>query len=344
MSEIPDDVTNSWLSGSFDQIRDGETQEIAIAGQRILLLHQSATSRSELGRAFEHLVPREPINNAAGQSILRIGVGDGVGGEMNMAERVGLDSTIAGANSTTLAVNDAHILLAERNGLTWWDSEIAEGGWWLTKAPVELQLRASPLLQLLHFWGASVGKTLIHGAAVGVANKMVLIGAPGGAGKSTLAMAALLQGMSYCGDDYLMVDQVVDEDAGPSVFSLYATAKLDPVSRALLPGVDDLDSLPGFAERRRTVFDLVDHRSVTGSGRVAAVVVPVRSQGRRPRMVEIAAPEALRATAVSTVFQAAKFRATALRSLAQVCAAVPCYRLEADDPNHGAELLGDLLS
>jgi hypothetical protein len=146
--------------------------------------------------------------------------------------------------------------------------------------------------------------------------------------------------MAFCGDDYLMIDCCEQ----PQVHSLFATAKLDQASQELLPGTAGLDSLPGVAERGRTVFDLADHTGVTRSAQIAAVVVPVRGTEPDSRLVEIGAPEALRAVAVTTVLQLVTKRELALRALARVCAAVPCYRLELGNrPSQAAALLADLI-
>lgn len=53
---------------------------------------------------------------------------------------------------------------------------------------------------------------LLHGAAVGAGGAGALIAAPSGKGKSTLALACLLEGMEFVAEDYVLVDRV-----GPAV-------------------------------------------------------------------------------------------------------------------------------
>lgn len=84
--------------------------------------------------------------------------------------------------------------------------------------------RASPLRTLFHWWMTHRGCQLLHAAAVGDEHGAVIITGKGGVGKSTTALAGLTDGLRYLGDDYL----VVGLDPEPRVYSLYATAKLEP--------------------------------------------------------------------------------------------------------------------
>jgi len=94
--------------------------------------------------------------------------------------------------------------------------------------------KASPLRTLFHWWMEMNGRQLLHAAAVGDHNGAMLITGKGGIGKSTTALAALAQGMSYVADDYL----IVGLDPEPTAYSLYSTAKLNP---------DDVERFPELA-------------------------------------------------------------------------------------------------
>ena len=58
---------------------------------------------------------------------------------------------------------------------------------------------------LISQWAGTAGLLPVHGAAVGVNGRGVLLAARGGGGKSTLAAACLLSGMDYVADDYVLV-------------------------------------------------------------------------------------------------------------------------------------------
>lgn len=105
-------------------------------------------------------------------------------------------------------------------------ADIAAVAWWD---------RAAPFRSLLAWWLAAHDVQLAHGAAVGGPDGAVVLVGPGGSGKSTTALTALLGGMGYLGDDYCAVSSRPD----PRVHSLYSSAKL----------VLDSDLVDRFADR-----------------------------------------------------------------------------------------------
>jgi hypothetical protein len=115
--------------------------------------------------------------------------------------------------------------------------------WVPTARSLPYWAKASPLRTLFHWWMERVGCQLIHAAAVGNGDGGLLITGKGGLGKSTTALACLAAGMTYLGDDYV----VVELDPVPRAYSLYCTAKLngDHLQRfpALRPLATNLDFL-----------------------------------------------------------------------------------------------------
>jgi GT2 family glycosyltransferase len=104
------------------------------------------------------------------------------------------------------------------------DRENAIGVYWVQSAGHSpYWVKASPLRSILHWCLELHGRQLVHGAAVGTADGAVLLTGKGGIGKSTTALAALMSGLDYVGDDYV----VVGFEDGPTVYSIYRTAKLD---------------------------------------------------------------------------------------------------------------------
>jgi len=63
--------------------------------------------------------------------------------------------------------------------------------------------RAAPLRPALHWLLDAAGTGLVHAGAVGRDGEGVLLAGRGGLGKSTLAAAAVLEGMECAGDDYV---------------------------------------------------------------------------------------------------------------------------------------------
>ena len=112
---------------------------------------------------------------------------------------------------------------------------------------------AAPLRAVFHWWQESLGRQLVHAAAVADGEGAVLIAGRGGAGKSSTAMTCLLEGHELLGEDYV----VVGLRPVPEVFSLYGSAKLVD---AQLEGRDALDDTPRLRDTSfdKTVFFLGD--------------------------------------------------------------------------------------
>ena len=123
------------------------------------------------------------------------------------------------------------------SGLSMLDSESGRGLYWkLDHTHTPYYEVGYPFRTLLHWWLRSRGLQFIHGAAVGTECGGVLLVGKGGAGKSTSAMASILGGLQYAGDDYC----VVSLEPYPIVYSLYNTSKLCRE--------DDIARFPGLAQ------------------------------------------------------------------------------------------------
>ncbi len=116
--------------------------------------------------------------------------------------------------------------------------------------------KASPLRTLLHWAMQRFDRQLLHGAVVGTEHGGVLITGIGGSGKSTAALTCLEAGLTYLGDDYV----VVALDPVPTAYSLYNTAKLTDDQATNFPGLLPLAQRRtgprGHAEPEKTVLRL----------------------------------------------------------------------------------------
>ncbi|WP_141500881.1 hypothetical protein [Paenibacillus luteus] len=72
-----------------------------------------------------------------------------------------------------------------------------------------------PLIRCFYFWAEQESLLILHSAAVGFNHKGVLISARGGAGKSTLSVSCLLEGLDFVADDYVMMREVGERKALP---------------------------------------------------------------------------------------------------------------------------------
>ncbi len=124
--------------------------------------------------------------------------------------------------------------------------------WVRDSREVPFWVRASPLRSILHWWMEQNGKQLIHAAAVGTEAGGVLLPGRGGTGKSSTALACLLAGLRYVGDDYVAVEL----DPRPRVHSLYSTAKLGVSDLQRVPRIADLAEMSTGPEMEKAVMFL----------------------------------------------------------------------------------------
>ncbi len=114
------------------------------------------------------------------------------------------------------------------------DMATRQGVFWVRDpALLPYWTKASPFRTLFHWLMQAHGRQLLHAAAVATEHGGVLIVGRGGVGKSSTALACLDAGMSYVGDDYV----VVGLDPAPRAYSLYNTAKLTPSQTRRFPNL-----------------------------------------------------------------------------------------------------------
>lgn len=202
--------------------------------------------------------------------------------------------------------------------------------------------RAAPLRPALSFALSSPDRALVHAGAVGNDRGGVLLGGPGGSGKTTTALAALDAGWRYVGDDYVLVDL---GGTGPLARNLFGTAKLDAGHCARFANLAALAGPPPEDPEEKSVLDVALGRpgAVAAELELHAVVIP-RITGGRSRHWPMGGAEALLALAPSTVFQMPYDEGQVVRLISRLVRRVPCFALGVgDDPGDLAGVLDDLL-
>ncbi len=179
--------------------------------------------------------------------------------------------------------------------------------------------RAAPLRTLLHWALETRQCRLAHAAAVASEHGGALLAGRGGSGKSTTAVLCAQAGMRFAGDDYVGIT------ADPShAHAIYATAKIDAMSVAMLP---DLRLHIEPAEGEKGVAILAD---VAASFPIRALVLP-RVSGGASRLRRATGAEALRALAPTTVFQLPGNDGAAFSWIASVARSLPAFALDLGD-------------
>lgn len=225
----------------------------------------------------------------------------------------------AGSLAVTLVDRESASLLhrvPDRARLPWWE-------------------RAAPLRPALFFALTGPGRHLVHAGVVGDERGGILLAGAGGSGKTTVALAALAGGMSYVGDDYVLLQSGPE----PVAFNLFGTAKLDAGHVSRFGELARGSGMAGdVAAGEKAVLDVEAALPGALAQRLAirALVVP-RIRGGHAQLRQASAGEALLALAPSTAFQMPFDEGRVLGSLAALVRAVPAFALDVGD--HPAELV-----
>ena len=227
--------------------------------------------------------------------------------------------------------------------LTLFDESARRGSFWVL-GPDRLPWweRAAPLRTALHWGLRQPHRLLVHAGAVGLGKGGVLLAGPGGSGKSTSALAAVLAGFDYVGDDYVLLDL---NGELPIAHRLYATAKLDPATGSLLPELRDaLSDVEGFdGEKAIVSIGTLYPERLRASIPLRAIVLPRIAGGGKGALRAGSPADALRALGPSTIHQAPYDGGSALRPLGELVRRLPIHVLELGDPAAVPPLLADLI-
>jgi hypothetical protein len=189
-------------------------------------------------------------------------------------------------------------------------------------------ITAAPLRTILNWFFSENNIHLVHGGAVGVGNKAILLSARGGSGKSTTSLSCLLSGMNYLADDYVGIE--IKEKT--ILHSLFSSVKITP---------DTLPTFPDFKERiwNKTTFggsldngkaviflrDLFP-KQLIHKAELSAIFIPIIK--KETRIVPASKLEAMLALAPTTIFQLPLAGADKMKEFKKIITSVPCYFLE----------------
>lgn len=191
-----------------------------------------------------------------------------------------------------------------------------------TVAPWDL---VKPFLRILHWWAASIGLRLLHGAAMATDYGGALLVGSGGSGKSTTALACASEELRYIADDYC----VLEPGKSPHIHSLFSSGSADAKSLALLPHLAAAFEPSPSQQGDKSVVFLAEHTPdvLESSARLRAIVVPQIKPMSGGEARRITPMEALRALAPSTLLQLPGARSLALAQMVSMVREVPCWKL-----------------
>lgn len=187
---------------------------------------------------------------------------------------------------------------------------------------------SAPMRMILHWWFEENEMQMLHAAAVGYREKGILLVGKGGSGKSTTAVAALLNGLDYVGDDYIVVA------ADPArAFSIYNSVKVNDDMLVKMPELGEYVSNPERPESEKWLVFLKSGfgRGIVKELAVKAVVMPVVSGRDEAHIYGISSIKAFAELASSTLFQMPGSGEVALKGLKRVMKDLPVFALELSD-------------
>lgn len=282
----------------------------------------SAATHEQLSRAF-------PKPDAAAQSAgsHAMSVWDGTDPQRGPPDRPWGDTSheplgvvAAYSDSRVRCAFDVHtssliVYDRERRRSYTWYPDIASLPAWAKASPFRV-----PLSWLLN----QSALQMVHGAAVSIAGRAVLLAGAGGSGKSTTALACALAGMGYLGDDYCAVDP-----ERKTVHMVYRTAKAFPHTLRMLPGLARwVVNADKIAEEKGVIFLDPADLDLVHTAALTAILLPRISTDGRTQVAPASRADAMRALLPSTVgglMGGTEFTPKALLKLVQD---VPAFAIE----------------
>jgi hypothetical protein len=130
---------------------------------------------------------------------------------------------------------------------------------------------ASPFRRILDWFFTGHGIEIVHGAAVGVGNKAVLITGPGGSGKSTTGMKCYADGMNYLGDDHVAITQ------DGTAYGIYRSLKVRNDNSFAVAGLGRI--LPCQGEKKVLMLESTSALKFPQSASLEGVLIPRITSG-----------------------------------------------------------------
>lgn len=183
----------------------------------------------------------------------------------------------------------------------------------------------SPLKSIFRWWMAKHDVQFLHAAAVGRETGCVLLAGRGGSGKSTTALACLNAGFSYLSDDYCLVKT----DPEPTAYSIYSSGKINAVDIDKFPQLGPMIRNKSGLETEKALFMMLDHyqERIRSNLPVRAVLIPQVTGRPETDLVKASPAAALKALAVSTIFQLPGAGQGDFQRITRLVKKVPAYSL-----------------
>jgi hypothetical protein len=248
--------------------------------------------------------------------------------DMGTAPREVWDGTLAASP------DGRHVRHEARESVTWLDRGGGRViGYRRSGRSLFVAERAKPVLVPLLICCADWNVPVIHAGLVASGGQGVLIGGLGGAGKTTVALACLLDGLDYLADDYVGLERRAE---GAFIgHSLYSTARVDSGHLARLPALVPFAIAPD-AQGEKHVLPLGEfrHERLARCATIRALVLPRVVEVRAGPLRRASKGEALRRLAPSSLHLSPESRRRGFDRLVELIERVPAYAIELGSDLH----------
>lgn len=181
----------------------------------------------------------------------------------------------AATGSTEVSPSGVHVIATFAQIKTGFDRKSQRIVGWIGDANRLTQYDVGrPLQSQLLLWHRDRGLQALHAGLVGRNGDGILLGGPGGSGKSTTALTCLQAGMAYLSDDYVVVDP--NPGGTPVCHSVYCSAHVEPKHLERFPKLRPY-AIPGkLAREDKSLILLSDLPGaiLQSSVRLRAIVFP----------------------------------------------------------------------
>jgi hypothetical protein len=200
-------------------------------------------------------------------------------------------------------------------------------GWVDSAARLSPFERGKPLQPLLFAWQTDLGIVPVHAGLVARQGRGILLGGPGGSGKTTTSLLCLAAGFDYLGDDYIAVPP--PGHRWPRGFSVFASAWLEPEhARHFGWLLEHMVAEPGEDKRLVALAEVAGVR-LRESADIVALVLPRVAGTPRTSYHPATKGEALRRLAPSSILQLPLVAPRpALERMAAMTSRLPTYWLD----------------
>ncbi len=218
-----------------------------------------------------------------------------------------------------------------------------QGYYWIDNANrLPWWVSGSPMQQLLSWWMRDRGLQLTHAGAVGYSSGGVILAGNSGAGKSTTALACMKYGMKFVSEDYCLLS-VQDQ---LKAHCIYSSAKLEQNTLNFFPEMNEHIDNKNRTEHEKAF--LYHHQiwpdRIAQGFPIKAILVLKRQNTTRSSIQPATKDDALKALAISTMWQLTHTGIPTFQLLKKATESVPCYFLHLGrDLQHIPEIIGHVL-